>query len=337
MDVELTERTFTLKAPLVTAHGETTLRRAVEVRVRDDGFVGEGEAAPLAGFGLETYEEALAELRRWAEFDDPAHQLPVTPSAAAAVSSALASLDAASEGITLAELLSGEPPQAIGDATTGGVPGRLAVHKLISDTGAQAAAHAAIAAAEEGYLAVKLKLGVVDAGTDAVRIASVRRALPAAAALRLDANGAWGLPTATKVLRKVSHMDIDFIEEPTRQPADWAQLIRRAQVAVAIDEHLTDRDSLVAAMDAHAVEVAVIKPATVGGPQAAYDLACLASVRGVRPVITSFLCGPVGLRIAREVALAVAPRAIHGVGTAALFEDELPADVTPIDGYLTAA
>lgn len=337
MDVELTERTFTLKSPLVTAHGETTVRRIIEVQVRDGDHVGDGEAAPLAGFGLESYDDALAELRRWAELADPAHELPATPSAAAAVSSALASLDAASEGISLAQLLTGQPPEAASEMSADRPAGRLAVHALISDVGAQAAAHAAIAAADDGYLAVKLKLGVVDAGTDAVRIASVRRALPAAVALRLDANGAWGLPTATKVLRKVSHMDIDFIEEPTRQPADWAQLIRRAGIAVAIDEHLTDRDALTEAMDAHAVEVAVIKPATVGGPQAAYDLACLASVRGVRPVITSFLCGPVGLRIAREVALAVSPGAIHGVGTAVLFDDELPADVTPVGGYLTAS
>lgn len=337
MDVELTQRTFTLRQPLVTAHGETSVRQVIEVQVRDGGYVGEGEAAPLPGFGLETYDEALAELRRWAELADPAHEVPTTPSAASAVASAMASLDAASEGISLAQLLCGRPPEAAPDDELGHPAGRLAVHALISNAGAQDAAHAAIAAAEAGYLAVKLKLGVVDAGTDAVRIASVRRALPAAVALRLDANGAWKLPTATKVLRKVAHMDIDFIEEPTGQPADWAQLIRRAQVAVAIDEHLTDRGALTAAMDAHAIEVAVIKPATVGGPQAAYDLACLASVRGVRPVITSFLCGPVGLRIAREVALAVAPGAIHGVGTATLFEDEFPPDVTPSDGYLMAA
>ena len=319
-----------LVRPLLTAHGSITVRRGIEVRVGDDACVGRGEAAPLPGFGVETYDEALAALERWA--DDPEGEPPAEPCAAAAVESALTQLDAEIEGVTLATLLAGEAP----------TQRRIAVHALVSDLDPEAAAQRAARAAAAGHLAVKLKVaarepnGGADASVDrqAARIAAVRRALPAGVALRLDANGGWDRSTAVKVLRRVGHLDIEFVEEPTPQAADWAQISRTVGLPVAADEHLRDPASLDRLVEVGAIEVAVLKPAVLGGPHATYDLARRAAMRGVRSVVSSFICGPAGLRIARETAVAVDPHGVHGIGTATLFAEALPEDVVPAGGYL---
>lgn len=335
MQVTLQEFELPLLRPLLTAHGAIIVRRGIEVRVGDDACVGTGEAAPLPGFGVETYDEALAALERWAE--DPEGEPPSEPCAAAAVESALTQLDAEIEGVTLSTLLTETAP----------TQQRIATHALVSELDPEAAAQRAARAAAAGHLAVKLKVAALDHGgpdgngssavsvTDqSLRIAHVHRALPAGVALRLDANGGWDRSTAVKVLRPIGHLDIEFIEEPTPQPADWAQISRTVGISVAADEHLRDADALDRLIEVGAIEVAVLKPAVLGGPHAVYDMARRAAMRGVRSVVSSFICGPAGLRIARETAVAVAPRGVHGIGTATLFADPLPEDVTPAGGYL---
>ena len=328
----LGEFELALARPLLTAHGPITVRRGIEVHVGDDACVGRGEAAPLPGFGVETYDEALAALDRWAA--DPEGDPPNEPCAAAAVESALTQLDAEIEGVTLATLLAGKtPPQR-----------RIATHALVADLDPEAAAQRAARAAAAGHVAVKLKVAasnpsgngvsVASAADESARIAAVRRALPAGVALRLDANGGWDRSTAIKVLRRVGYLDIEFVEEPTPQPADWAQISRTVGLPVAADEHLRDPDALDRLVEVGAIDVAVLKPAVLGGPHATYDLARRASMRGVRSVVSSFICGPAGLRIARDTAVAVDPHGVHGIGTATLFADPLPDDVMPAGGYL---
>lgn len=335
MQVTLREFELALTRPLLTAHGAVSVRRGIEVRVGDDACVGRGEAAPLPGFGVETYDEALAALERWAA--DPEGDPPSEPCAAAAVESALTQLDAEIEGVTLATLLAGKVS----------TQRRIATHALVSDLDPEAAAQSAARAAAAGHLAVKLKVAARDPnsddaagaapGNETARIAAVRQALPAGVALRLDANGGWDRSTAVKVLRRVGHLDIEFVEEPTPQPADWAQVSRTVGLPVAADEHLRDPAALDRLVDVGAIEVAVLKPAVLGGPHAAYDLARRAAMRGVRSVVSTFICGPAGLRIARDTAVAVDPRGVHGIGTASLFADPMPEDVIPAGGYLPVA
>ncbi len=333
MQVTLREFELPLAQSLRTAHGPIGLRRGIEIEVGDEACVGRGEAAPLPGFGLETYDEALAALERWAV--DPESDPPTEPCAAAAVESALTNLDAEIEGVSLPTLLLGSAPKTR----------RIAIAALISDAEPEAAAQQAARAAAGGHVAVKLKVAARDAtgnpamatspGTDLERIVAVRRALPAGVALRLDANGGWDRSTAVRVLRRVGHLDIEFIEEPTPQPADWAQISRTVGLPVAADEHLRDQASLDRLVEVGAIEVAVLKPAVLGGPHVTYGLARRASMRGVRSVVSSFMCGPTGLRVARDTAVAVDPHAVHGIGTALLFAEPLPEDVTPTGGYLT--
>ena len=92
---------------------------------------------------------------------------------------------------------------------------------------------------QRGFKAVKIKVGRVDAGTDAERIAAARDAVGPDVLLMLDANNAWrDLPTALRALRRWEASDPYWIEEPF-PPDDirnHALLARETPILVATGE-----------------------------------------------------------------------------------------------------
>ena len=58
MFITLHKRVLHLRSALFTAHGNTTERHVIEISIRDGQFCGWGEASPLPGFGVESFQEA---------------------------------------------------------------------------------------------------------------------------------------------------------------------------------------------------------------------------------------------------------------------------------------
>ncbi len=67
---------------------------------------------------------------------------------------------------------------------------------------------------EEGYRAVKIKVGGPDANEDLRRVEAVRDALGPDVRIMTDANGRWSLPQAIQTAGKFADFDITWIEEP---------------------------------------------------------------------------------------------------------------------------
>ena len=67
---------------------------------------------------------------------------------------------------------------------------------------------------EEGYRAVKLKVGGPSAGENLRRVEAVRRALGPDIRIMTDANGCWTLPQAIQIAGRLVDFDIVWIEEP---------------------------------------------------------------------------------------------------------------------------
>ena len=87
-----------LRSPLVTAHGSTRERHVIEISVQEGKFYGYGEASPLPGFGLESFQEAETALNNWVQ--DP-EQLPTSPAALSGAATALEYLAFAKRGDSL--------------------------------------------------------------------------------------------------------------------------------------------------------------------------------------------------------------------------------------------
>ena len=99
-------------------------------------------------------------------------------------------------------------------------------------------------AVDEGFRAMKLKVGSADPAHDIRRVNMVRQAVGDDVRLMVDANQAWSLPTALEVCAELVANDLYWIEEPT-QPDDVLAHQRIAQaiapVHVAVGETVSNR------------------------------------------------------------------------------------------------
>ena len=127
--VRIERRLLRYRSPIPTAHGPVGDRWTVLLALEDeDGHTGLGEAAPLAGFTPDSVDDAEAALHRWAS-DDSSGGLPDgSPTARAAVDSALLDLAAQVAGTSVHRLLAPDSPDrlAVAALATGATPDDVA-------------------------------------------------------------------------------------------------------------------------------------------------------------------------------------------------------------------
>lgn len=173
---------------------------------------------------------------------------------------------------------------------------------------------------------------------DVCRVAAVRDVMGPAARIRVDANGAWDVATATDVLRRLTAYDIEYAEQPCATVEELRDLRvvlarHRIDVPVAADESIRKAEDPMRVRDLEAADVIVIKAAPLGGVRRALEIV---QECGLPAVVSSALDTSVGM--AAGVALAAAlPRLDHacGLGTVALLDGDVTTDsLTPVDGAL---
>jgi L-alanine-DL-glutamate epimerase-like enolase superfamily enzyme len=67
---------------------------------------------------------------------------------------------------------------------------------------------------EEGFKAVKMKIGRRDAREDIARVKAVRAAIGPDIDLMVDANNGWSVTTAIRVAKRLERFDVRWLEEP---------------------------------------------------------------------------------------------------------------------------
>jgi D-galactarolactone cycloisomerase len=75
-------------------------------------------------------------------------------------------------------------------------------------------------ALSQGFRALKLRIGAGDPATEMAALARLRDRLPADVRLMVDAWGAYSVPTALRVGRRLAELDVAWFEEPTRSSLD---------------------------------------------------------------------------------------------------------------------
>jgi o-succinylbenzoate synthase len=189
---------------------------------------------------------------------------------------------------------------------------------------------AAARARESGHQAAKIKLGAANLAEDVARARAAREGLGPAIRLRGDANGAWTLPSARTALEALAPFDFDYVEQPLAAGDfdGFADLHRDAPLRIAADESVATEAGALRLLGDAAVDVVVLKPATLGGAARALDLATRARRAGVEVVFSHTFESAVGARHALHCAAAWGdPSAMHGLCTEGLFADDVAAPV----------
>jgi o-succinylbenzoate synthase len=273
------------REPYVTAAGTLAQREMALLRLRDaDGLVGLGEAVPLSlrrGIGLERVVEELEALGEWDSLDESAlTDSRLSPPSRCAALTALLDLRGRRAAAERTEPPSSGPPVRCNATLVAGDPAAVATE--------------AERWAADGFASFKLKLG---AGDDVAQVRTVRDAVGPRARIRIDANGAWDVETAKRVLAALEPYEVELAEQPVASAEEAAEVAASTAIPLAADESVESRADAEVVAASGAFAMTGIKLAKVGGPEEALEIA------EVLPAyVTSALDGPVGIAAALQVA-----------------------------------
>ncbi|WP_162342725.1 enolase C-terminal domain-like protein [Cyclobacterium salsum] len=96
---------------------------------------------------------------------------------------------------------------------------------------------------DQGFTAIKLKVGSIEEDRDIRRAELVRKAAGAKATIMLDANQQWNLPKAISTCKKLMGIDPYWIEEPTHPDDIQAHitLSKEVPIPIALGEHVPNK------------------------------------------------------------------------------------------------
>ena len=289
--------------PVAIRGGTLATRTGLLVRVSDaQGRSVWGEAAPWPGLSRESLDAASVELNLWRAHQEGGRGFALRCAAAAFAVESAAEMSAA--GRVAAPALATKVP----------------INALLSDEPLEAALQAVHAA---GFRTLKLKVGRQSIQADAERVLEVRRQVGPDMKVRLDANRAWTLAGALDFARRITSVQIEYIEEPLQNPVELPLFHDHTGLPVALDEALLEQP-LDAYRSWRGVRAAILKPTILGGLRAAARLAAQATELGWLPVFSAVYESGVGIRaLARLAARCGAPGVAMGFDTYRCLADDV--------------
>lgn len=279
-------------------------REGFVVELALDGEIGRGEIAPLAGFSVETMDEAYSQLVEQLALWQQGAELDFSelyPSVAFGLS--MAQMELAKQlpvqgAYQAAPLCSGDPDELI--------------PKLNAMTGEKVA---------------KIKVGLYEPIRDGMLVSLFLESIPDLT-LRLDANRAWSAEKAQQFAKKIAPSlrgRISFIEEPCQVPGDSFSFAIDTGIAIAWDETLQHaiRRNDFKLEDLNGAKAIVIKPTLIGSVERCIELISRAKELGIKAVVSSSIESSLGLTQLARLAHWQLPDEVPGLDTVGLFAQQL--------------
>jgi L-Ala-D/L-Glu epimerase len=269
-----------LKVPFRVAHGTSTVRENVAVRI-GKGY-GEAAIVPYYPFSRADVMDYLRELPDAClpsddtEFflQDALDALPEGPAPArAAADIALHDHWAKSLGLPLYKAFGLNPSRCPVSSTTVGIPES---EEALRENARQ----------WRGWPLIKLKLGSGDADNDLDIVSIV--AEETGSRICIDANGGWSVPEAAEMIARMERFELVFVEQPipADDPGDWIRLkamLGSTHPPLIADESLQGIEDIIALSDS--VDGINVKLAKAGGLAPAGALIGLARMLGLKVLL----------------------------------------------------
>lgn len=315
MRLEIAPRRLRLYTPLGTAHGTVAERELFDVLVIGaDGVAGAGEAAPLPSYDGVSLDDVRGALEDCRPVLREAEGLPRATIAAACREAAVLPQAVAAIDLALWDLAGRRAGQPVWKLLGADRAGAVPVNALIAAEDRSSAVEQAVAATQAGYGAIKVKVGI---GDDAGRLAAIRAGVGPDIAIRIDANGAWGVEEALANLRALMGVGIELCEEPVHGVTELRTVQDAAELAIAMDETAIAPGAL----DSGACRIVCLKLSRCGGITGLLEAAEHARFAGSEVYLASTLDGPLGIAGALHAAAALGPLRPCGLATLDVFAD----------------
>ncbi|MEL6341743.1 MAG: o-succinylbenzoate synthase [Myxococcota bacterium] len=288
----LTRHDLALSRPLTT-NGDLT-RTILLIEVEDkDGVTAFGEASPLPGLHPEDLDTVCQQINDWFE-----HQIqPPASIARFGVESAMLALTAARTGRRPAECIRDDPAEDV------------PLNALVSLT---------LPTIPPGFLAAKVKVGRRPLRWEIDALRTFQAQYPEVT-LRLDANRAWDLDTAVSFAKQIADLNVEYFEEPLRDPHLLDAFFQKTGCGIGLDESLNEDRPF-----PDGARALIIKPTVVGGISAALQWIGRARQASLLPVISASFESGVGLGILAEIACTIGDgMPAQGLNTDAWFDEDV--------------
>jgi D-galactarolactone cycloisomerase len=264
-------KTFLLEHRVAKAFGPSTAmypyRTTLLVKIdTDEGLVGWGETAPIGAVQamIEHHlgpsligKDPLLHRPLWRQLWGPNFGDPL---AVAALDIALHDLRGKALGLSLAELYGGRLRDR--------VPVYASAMNYVEGMEAeQQFPEEAARLIEQGYRALKMRLGGLPVSRDLAAATAVREVVGPAVRLMADGNGAYSLSTAIQVGRELEQLGFYWFEEPMPQPnyAGYEVLTDKLDIAIAAGEALGSREAFRNVIERHAMDIVQPDVSLCGG------------------------------------------------------------------------
>lgn len=274
----------------------------------DEGIVGLGEAPHMAGYSGagETQSTVAVQLRERlipailgkdpmqieARQVDLDRAVPWNPRAKSAINMALYDIAGKVFDTPVYNLLGGQ------------VRDRVPLSWSLPIVDADAAVAEGIDMVERGWTILKMKVGHEDPNHDIERTRAVRKAVGDGINLRADANQAWDVPTAIRVIRALEAENLQFMEQPTKtHDLDAMAEVRQAtNTYIMADESANSTLDVLNLAKKRAADLISIYINNPGGITNAKKMAVVAEPAGIGCYIGGALEGPIGARACLHLA-----------------------------------
>lgn len=323
-DYQLIPYHIKLCHPWCTSTATLNFRQGFLVRlIINDNLSAIGECAPMIEIGTESLLQAQKFLQQTLPtlLNKPLSiasltQMAHLPACRFALESALLSLQAKQQKITLACLLN--PENCLSQQSY------IKVNTMLGNINDDILSRAN-KAVQQGFKCLKIKMGIRAIETEVKILQHLLQQLAADIQLRLDANKSWSLAELQYLLHYLEpyKQQIDSIEEPLKN-YDFKQyqtLQHNTAINLALDESFSP-----VLLKHYPVKQLVLKPMAQGGILPSLKLARQAQKDRIKVVITSSIETAHGLWPISHLCAALGGQQFHGLATASWLEDTL---ITP--------
>jgi L-alanine-DL-glutamate epimerase-like enolase superfamily enzyme len=137
---------------------------------------------------------------------------------------------------------------------------------------------------DQGYTALKMKVGLKDYREDHRRVRAVRQAIGDSILLMVDANQKWDLMQASLAAHLLEDLDLSWLEEPLHPDDIRAHqvLAGRTGIPIALGEHVYTTHAFRDYIENDAVDVIQVDVCRIGGITPWLEVAAVANSYGLR-------------------------------------------------------
>lgn len=194
----------------------------------------------------------------------------------------------------------------------------------------------------QGFSCIKMKVGAIDFEEELEVLKQLRNHFSAKElVLRVDANGAFEAKNALEYLKPLADLELHSIEQPIqpKQRDEMRKLCEVSPLAIALDEELIgvhtieDQNQLLEEIKPQYI---IIKPSLLGGFKASEQWVNLAQNKGIDWWATSALESNIGLKAIAEWTYKMQAKSYQGLGTGALYTNNIPSSLAIRKGMLFA-